>query len=214
MKHGIAFRKLSRTSAHRDAMLRNMVTSLVEHEQIKTTVPKAKEVARLANKIITLGKKGTMQAKQQAAAFLRSQPLTLPKLFGTLAERYADRPGGYTRIMRIGNRFGDNAPMALLEYVDNPNDAKMHMTAKAIAAARFQGIDDANMHEATQWNKAKVLKFGGEDRRAEFQDLIAKEMHKLRKNSAMNAANGVEGGNINPTKRIAGMKVFKGAGGA
>ncbi|TFY83584.1 hypothetical protein EWM64_g413 [Hericium alpestre] len=147
MKHGIAFRKFSRTSSHRMLMLRNLVTSLVEHEQIKTTLPKARDTARLAEKacapmlapcllltrlqIITMGKKGDLPAYRKASGFLLRPKLT-PKVFGELATRYADREGGYTRIHKFGNRPGDNAPHAILELVDNPRDLKFEMTARAV----------------------------------------------------------------------------------
>ncbi|KAF8843996.1 ribosomal protein L17 [Paxillus ammoniavirescens] len=131
MKHGVAFRKFSRTSSHRNLMLRNLVTSLFEHEQIRTTLPKAKDTARLAEKIITLGKKGNESAYRRAQGFLL-KPAVLPRLFTTFAERYKERPGGYTRVIQIDNRVGDNAPMALLELVDNPNDFKLEMTARAV----------------------------------------------------------------------------------
>ncbi|TFK57166.1 mitochondrial ribosomal protein L17 [Heliocybe sulcata] len=131
MKHGVAFRKFSRTTSHRMLMLRNLVTSLLEHEQIKTTIPKAKDTARLAEKIITLGKKGTVPAYRQAQGFLLNHSL-LPRLFGTLSRRYAERPGGYTRIHKYGNRPGDNAPVAILELVDNPRDLKFEMAARSV----------------------------------------------------------------------------------
>ncbi|KAI0830694.1 mitochondrial ribosomal protein L17 [Trametes gibbosa] len=131
MKHGIAFRKFSRTSSHRMLMLRNLVTSLLQHEQIKTTLPKAKDTARLAEKIITLGKKGDLPAFRRATGFLLNQSL-VPKLFSELAQRYAERPGGYTRIHKFGNRPGDNAPHAILELVDNPRDLRFQMTARAV----------------------------------------------------------------------------------
>ncbi|KAI0319382.1 mitochondrial ribosomal protein L17 [Amylostereum chailletii] len=131
MKHGVAFRKFSRTSSHRMLMLRNLVTSLFQHEQIKTTLPKARDTARLAEKIITLGKKGDLPAYQRANAFLL-QPTLTPKVFTTFAKRYAERPGGYTRIHKFGTREGDNAPHAILELVDNPRDLKFEMTARAV----------------------------------------------------------------------------------
>ncbi|KAI0361201.1 mitochondrial ribosomal protein L17 [Trametes cingulata] len=131
MKHGVAFRKLSRTSSHRMLMLRNLVTSLLQHEQIKTTLPKAKDAARLAEKIISLGKKGDLPAFRRATGFLLDQSL-VPKLFTELAQRYAERPGGYTRIHKFGNRPGDNAPHAILELVDNPRDLRFQMTARAV----------------------------------------------------------------------------------
>lgn len=112
-------------------MLRNLVTSLLEHEQIQTTLPKAKEAARLAEKLITLGKRRNERAYRLAQGFVL-KPNVLPKLFITLRRRYANRPGGYTRIIKYGNRPGDNAPKAILELVDNPRDLKLEMTAKAV----------------------------------------------------------------------------------
>lgn len=117
MRHRKAGRKLGRTTAHRKAMLRNMVTSLLEHERIVTTVPKAKEARRLADKMITLGKRGDLHARRQALSYIRSKDV-VNKLFNELSEQYADRQGGYTRIIRTGNRYGDAAPMAIIELVD------------------------------------------------------------------------------------------------
>ncbi|KAK0233148.1 mitochondrial ribosomal protein L17 [Armillaria fumosa] len=192
MKHGVAFRKFSRTTSHRNLMLRNLVTSLFEHEQIKTTLPKAKDAARLAEKIITLGKKGNNVALTKASAFLLKQDL-IPKLFGTFAHRYADRPGGYTRIHKYGNRPGDNAPVAILELVDNPRDLRWEITSRAIGWEMLKnklkaeeplsliqkGAPDAQkliQHERgldenssgvlrpkTRWNLQKVLRYKGQD---------------------------------------------------
>ncbi|KIK93645.1 hypothetical protein PAXRUDRAFT_828746 [Paxillus rubicundulus Ve08.2h10] len=148
MKHGVAFRKFSRTSSHRNLMLRNLVTSLFEHEQIRTTLPKAKDTARLAEKIITLGKKGNESAYRRAQGFLL-KPTVLPRLFTTFAERYKERPGGYTRVIQIDNRVGDNAPMALLELVDNPNDFKLDMTARAVGRELLT--------EKLRWNTPRGL---------------------------------------------------------
>ncbi|CAK8713400.1 MAG: LSU ribosomal protein L17P [Candidatus Electronema aureum] len=117
MRHRNAGRKLNRTSAHRLAMLRNIVTSLLEHERIVTTLPKAKEVRREAEKMITLGKRGDLHARRQALAYVRSRDI-VAKLFDKLSPQYADRQGGYTRIIRTGVRPGDAAPMALIELVD------------------------------------------------------------------------------------------------
>jgi large subunit ribosomal protein L17 len=117
MRHGVAGRKLNRNSSHRKAMLGNMVASLLEHERIHTTVPKAKEARRLAERIITLGKKGGLHNVRLAERTVRDRKL-LQKLFGELKERYAARPGGYTRIVRTGFRQGDAAEMAFLELVD------------------------------------------------------------------------------------------------
>ena len=119
MRHRVGHRKLQKTTPHRLAMLDNMVTSLLEHEAIKTTVPKAKEARRLAERIITLGKRGGLSNVRLAERTVRSR-VVLQKVFGELKERYASRPGGYTRIVRLGHRTGDAAEMALLELVDRP----------------------------------------------------------------------------------------------
>jgi len=116
MKHNVAGRKLGRNASHRKAMLRNMVTSLLEHERIVTTVPKAKEARRVAEKMITLGKRGDLHARRQAMTYIRSKAV-VAKLFDDLSEQYADRQGGYTRIIRTGTRVGDAAPMAIVELV-------------------------------------------------------------------------------------------------
>ena len=117
MRHRIAGRKLGRTSSHREAMLRNMVTSLLDQERIVTTVPKAKEARRVAERMITLGKRGDLHARRQALAFIRSKEI-VAKLFDQLSPQYSERQGGYTRIVRTGTRLGDAAPMAILELVD------------------------------------------------------------------------------------------------
>ena len=116
MRHRKAGRKLNRTPAHRKAMLRNIVTSLLEHERIVTTVPKAKEARRVTEKMITLGKRGDLHARRQAMAYIRSKGI-VAKLFDEISSQYADRQGGYTRIIRTGNRNGDAAPMAIVELV-------------------------------------------------------------------------------------------------
>jgi large subunit ribosomal protein L17 len=119
MRHGHGLRKLNRTSSHRLAMLQNMMNSLIEHEVIKTTVPKAKELRRVIEPMITLAKKPTVANKR--LAFDRRDSVV--KLFGELGPRYQARPGGYTRILKMGFRVGDNAPMALVELVDRPEIA-------------------------------------------------------------------------------------------
>ncbi|MBT4041640.1 MAG: 50S ribosomal protein L17 [Rhodospirillales bacterium] len=123
MRHGKGLRKLNRTSSHRKAMFSNMVTALVTHEQIKTTLPKAKDLRRMADKMISLGKKGTLHARRQAFGYLRDDA-AVAKLFDTLAERYKERPGGYTRVLKAGFRYGDAAPMAVIELVDRDTEAK------------------------------------------------------------------------------------------
>ena len=117
MRHRKATCKLGRTSSHRNAMLRNMVTSLFEHERIVTTVPKAKEARRVADKMITLAKRGDLHARRQALSYIQSKDV-VAKLFEEIQQQYADRQGGYTRIIRTGTRLGDAAPMAILELVD------------------------------------------------------------------------------------------------
>ena len=119
MRHGHGLRKLNRTSSHRLAMLRNMMNSLLQHEAIKTTVPKAKELRRVIEPMITLAKKPTLANKRLAFDRLRSRD-SVVKLFAELGPRYNTRPGGYTRILKMGFRVGDNAPMALVELVDRP----------------------------------------------------------------------------------------------
>jgi len=123
MRHRSGLRKLNRTVSHRKAMFANMVVSVLTHEQIKTTLPKAKEVRRVTDKMISLAKRGDMHARRQAASFLRDDAV-VSKLFSTLAERYKERPGGYTRVLKAGFRYGDAAPMAFLELVDRDESVK------------------------------------------------------------------------------------------
>ena len=119
MRHGHGLRKLNRTSSHRLAMLQNMMNSLIEHEAIKTTLPKAKELRRVIEPMLTLGKEPTLANKRLAFNRLRNRD-NVVKLFAELGPRYKTRPGGYTRILKMGFRVGDNAPMALVELVDCP----------------------------------------------------------------------------------------------
>lgn len=123
MRHAKAGRKLNRTSSHRKAMLGNLAVALIKHEQIVTTLPKAKELRPFIEKLITLGKKGDLAARRRAYAQLPEEKWAA-KLFDALAERYADRAGGYTRVLKAGFRFGDNAPMAVIEFVDRDEEAK------------------------------------------------------------------------------------------
>ena len=123
MRHGNTNRKLNRTSAHRKAMFANMSASLIKHEQIITTLPKAKELRPIVEKLITLGKRGDLHARRQAIAQMRDET-QVQKLFATVGPRYKDRHGGYTRILKAGFRYGDNAPLAVIELVDRDPDAK------------------------------------------------------------------------------------------
>ncbi len=133
MRHRMSGRKLNRTSSHRKAMFSNMAASLLRHEQISTTLPKAKELRSIADKMITLGKRGDLHARRQAHSFLQDGEV-VAKLFDSLADRYKDRPGGYTRVLKAGFRYGDAAPMAVIELVDRDEEAK--------------GAEDRARHEA------------------------------------------------------------------
>ena len=123
MRHGISGRKLNRTTSHRKAMLANMANALIKHEQITTTVPKAKELRPFVEKLITLGKRGNLHARRQALSVLQDRTMT-EKLFATLGPRYSERQGGYTRVLRSGFRYGDAAPMAVIELIDRDPEAK------------------------------------------------------------------------------------------
>ncbi|WP_350334682.1 50S ribosomal protein L17 [Coralliovum pocilloporae] len=139
MRHRKAGRKLNRTSSHRKAMFANMAAALVKHEQIVTTLPKAKELRSVVDKLITLGKRGDLHARRQAISHMRDQDM-VRKLFDVLAERYADRNGGYTRVLKAGYRYGDSAPMAVIELVDRDVSAK--------------GVDSGPVAEAAEENEA------------------------------------------------------------
>ena len=123
MKHRIKGKKLNRTSSHRKALFKNMAQAIIKHEQIITTLPKAKTMKPIVDKLITLGKKGSLHARRQAFSKLRDETM-VAKLFGTLAPRYADRNGGYTRVLKAGYRYGDAAAMAVIELVDRDEDAR------------------------------------------------------------------------------------------
>ena len=123
MKHNIKNKKLNKTSTHRKAMFMNMSNALIKHEQITTTLPKAKELKRFIEKIITLGKKGDLISRRKAISILQDQNMS-KKVFDILGKRYELRSGGYTRIIKLGNRFGDNAPTAIIELVDRDDKAK------------------------------------------------------------------------------------------
>jgi|EP01083_Nonionella_stella_P026218 large subunit ribosomal protein L17 len=140
MRKRIAFRKLGRTTSHRWAMLRNMVTSLINHERIVTTLPKAKELKRVADKVVKFGKNGSLHSRRQANKIVQEQP-ALVKLFEVLGPRYQDREGGYTRVLKLSqNRKGDNAPMAVIEYVDRPGEVR---AARPPPKRILETLDDA-----------------------------------------------------------------------
>ena len=123
MRHGAGYRKLNRTHEHRKAMFANMAGSLIEHEQIKTTLPKAKELKRIIDKLITLGKRGDLHARRMAAAQLK-QDMHVQKLFATLGPRYTERHGGYCRVLKAHFRYANMAPMPIIELLDHDPDAK------------------------------------------------------------------------------------------
>ena len=123
MRHGNSGRKLNRTASHRKAMFANMSAALIKHEQIVTTLPKAKDLRPIVEKLITLGKRGDLHARRQAIAQIRDEG-QVAKLFAVLGPRYAERQGGYIRILKAGFRYGDNAPMAVIEFVDRDPNAR------------------------------------------------------------------------------------------
>jgi len=123
MRHGLGYRKLGKTKTHRQAMFANMASSLIVHEQIVTTLPKAKELKRVMDKLITLGKRGNLHSRRLAASRLRNEDAA-KKLLDVLGPRYAERNGGYTRVLKAGYRYGDSAPMAVIELVDRDESAK------------------------------------------------------------------------------------------
>ena len=133
MRHAKGYRRLNRTHEHRKALFANMAGSLVEHEQIKTTLPKAKELKLIAEQLISLGKRGDLHARRQAASRLK-QDAYVAKLFDVLGPRYKDRQGGYVRVLKAGFRYGDMAPMAIIEFVDRDMDAKGAADKARVAA--------------------------------------------------------------------------------
>ena len=141
MRHGVSGRKLSMTSTHRVAMLRNMATSLIKHEQITTTLPKAKELRPYVERIITLGKRGGLHARRQAYAQIRDEKV-VDKLFTTIAERYKARAGGYTRVLKAGMRYGDAASMAVIELVERD------VAAKGLDSGPKQEVEDEEQEAA------------------------------------------------------------------
>ncbi len=133
MRHGFAHRKLNRTHQHRKAMFANMAASLITHEQITTTLPKAKELKPIVDKLITLAKKGDLSSRRRAIAKIRDED-AVQKLFAIMGDRYKDRQGGYTRVLKAGFRFGDNAPIAVIELVDRDVEAKGKVDRERLAA--------------------------------------------------------------------------------
>jgi large subunit ribosomal protein L17 len=140
MRHGFHGRRLNRTASHRKAMFANMAVSLVKHEQIKTTLPKAKDMRRVIDRLVTLGKRGDLHARRQALSILRDTAIT-DKLFDELATRYKERSGGYSRVLKAGFRYGDMAPMAIIELVDRDPNAKGQDSGPTQEAEEEDGED-------------------------------------------------------------------------
>ncbi|MDG4650238.1 50S ribosomal protein L17 [Roseibacterium sp. SDUM158017] len=141
MRHARGYRRLNRTAEHRKSMFANMAGSLIEHEQIKTTLPKAKELRPVVEKLITLAKRGDLHARRQAAAQLK-QDAHVAKLFDILGPRYAERQGGYVRVLKAGFRYGDMAPMAIIEFVERDPDAKGAGDRARVEAEEALGDED------------------------------------------------------------------------
>lgn len=173
------YRHFNRSSSHRQALLRNLVTSLFTHESIATTWHKAKEAQRLAEKLITLGKKNTEASKRKAFEIFYTPHELVPKLFGPLRERYETRPGGYTRVLRIEPLKPDMAPSAILELVDWKHDMRFQMTARTLVKERGEGREEPR--EMTARNVEKVTRFRRGGKQAleslveKFGDLKVKE---------------------------------------
>ena len=140
MKHNIKNKKLNKTSSHRKAMFMNMSNALIKHEQITTTLAKAKELKRFIEKIVTLGKKGDLISRRKAISILQDLKMS-KKVFNELASRYEKRNGGYTRIVKLGNRFGDNAPTAVIEFVDRDENAKGQDSGPVIEKKSTEEVD-------------------------------------------------------------------------
>ncbi|KAI1468090.1 ribosomal protein L17 [Daldinia caldariorum] len=167
----VKYRHLSRKSSHRQALLRNLVTALVQHESVRTTWPKAKETQRLAEKLITLAKRNNETSRRKATGILYTPHNLLPKLFGELRQRYASRPGGYTRVLRTEpkSRY-DQGESAILELVDGPKDLRFAMTAAAVARDQRLGRPH---NQLTLLNRQKVTRYRP-DGQAAFDDMVKK----------------------------------------
>lgn len=170
MKHGLKQRKLNRTSAHRRALFANMAAALIKHEQIITTLPKAKDLRPFVEKLVTLGKKGTLADRRAAFAILRNNEM-VAKLFSTLSSRYANRQGGYTRVLKAGFRYGDAAPLAVIEFVDRDPAAKGQDSGRDFTQEQ-DNTADASTNELTL-SKESVQKANAELARKKDDDATA-----------------------------------------
>lgn len=179
MRHNNTGRRLGRNSSHRKAMMRNMVTSLLEHEKITTTDARAKELRKLADKLITLGKRGDLHARRQAAEVIFNKTV-VAKLFERIAPRYADRPGGYTRIIKLGSRSGDNASTSMIELVEEnftpkPKKARPVVAEPVAAEPAAEAVEEISSDEATTATGEAVEEIAAEPAAA---DDVAEEEQK------------------------------------
>ena len=175
MRHNMKGRKLNRTSSHRKALFANMAAALIKHEQIKTTLPKAKELRRYVDKLVTLGKKGRLSDRRLAAARIRDEDM-VKKLFDVLGERYKKRDGGYTRVLKAGFRYGDCAPMAIIELVDRDVTAKGQDSGSEFSEADFMPEEPAEKPKAKKKAASKKdKKDTAEDKKAETKPSKAKK---------------------------------------
>ncbi len=187
MRHQIDHRKLGRSAGHRRALLRNMVTSLIMHERVETTLPKAKELRRTAERMVTLAKEGSLHARRQAAAFVMSDE-SLRKLFSTLADRFKDRSGGYTRIFRFPHRRGDSAEMATIEYlgfVPPPPKVKAHEHDHD-----HEADEESKKKEKAAKKEAKAVKKEAKEKKAKERPVKEKVEKKAAPKSAKKAESG------------------------
>ncbi len=169
MRHNRTLRKFSRTQAHRNMMYRNLVTSLFKHERIQTTAPKAKEARAVAERLITFAKKGDLHSRRIAARKV-NEPVVLQKLFAEIGPRYAERPGGYTRILRVGPRQGDNAELVILELVDGAARPKVKDSLKRARARKVLQAEQKKEAIASFTEQAREAADKDKDRSAEDED--------------------------------------------
>lgn len=169
MRHNRTLRKFSRTQAHRNMMYRNLVTSLFKHERIQTTAPKAKEARAVAERLITFAKKGDLHSRRIAARKV-NEPVVLQKLFAEIGPRYAERPGGYTRILRVGPRQGDNAELVILELVDGAARPKVKDSRKRARARKVLQAEQKKEAIASFAEQAREAADKDKDRSAEDED--------------------------------------------
>ena len=186
MRHLKAGRKFNRSSSHRKALFRNMVTALIRQERIRTTLAKAKELRGKVEKTITLGKKGTLHARRHALQLVSDKD-SLKKLFGSLAERYANRPGGYTRIIKLGHRLGDDAPMAFIELVDREGETTQKASGKGKKKIEVSGKKATVSKEKIPEKKKKEAKVSTKKSTVQKPDTEKKKIKEAPEKKAKDA---------------------------